>query len=115
MSQIAALDDLTLADGELFHDHKGTACPMPAPLAPLADTHGHLTSFRELDPAVTLVRAALHVVTAASDAVPIATATGTLQSRRTKKIKTRTTATSVIFSPPFSALPVSAHGVQTPE
>ena len=59
MSQIAALDDLTLADGELFHDHKGAACPMPAPLAPLADTHGHLTSFREHDPAAALVRAAL--------------------------------------------------------
>ena len=58
MSKIA-LDDLALADGELFHDHKGAACPMPAPLVPLADTHGHLTSFRELDPAVALVRAAL--------------------------------------------------------
>ena len=34
MSQIAALDDLTLADGELFHDHKGVACPMPAPSRP---------------------------------------------------------------------------------
>ena len=59
MSNVIALNDLTLADGELFHDHKGTAVPMPAPLAPLADTHGHLTSFREHDPAMALVRAAL--------------------------------------------------------
>lgn len=59
MSQLSALDDLTLADHELFHDYKGTAWPMPAPLAPLADTHGHLTSFREHDPAAALARAAL--------------------------------------------------------
>ena len=59
MSEKIVLDDLTLADGELFHDRKGVACPLPAPLAPLADTHGHLTSFREHDPAVALVRAAL--------------------------------------------------------
>ena len=39
MSQNVALDDLTLADGELFHNRKGEACPLPAPLAPLADTH----------------------------------------------------------------------------
>ena len=59
MSQLSALDDLTLADHELFHDYKGTAWPMPAPLAPLADTHGHLTSFREHDPAAAIARAAL--------------------------------------------------------
>ena len=59
MSNPVSFEDLSLADGELFHDYKGVAYTMPEPLAPLADTHGHLTSFRELDPAVTLVRAAL--------------------------------------------------------
>ena len=54
-----ALDDLMLADGELFHDRKGAVCDWPRPLAPLADTHGHLTSFRAHDPAMALVRAAL--------------------------------------------------------
>lgn len=54
-----ALDELALADGELFHDRKGRPCPLPEPLAPLADTHGHLTSFRRNDPACALVRAAL--------------------------------------------------------
>ena len=54
-----ALDDLMLADGELFHDRKGVVCDWPSPLAPLADTHGHLTSFRAHDPAMALVRAAL--------------------------------------------------------
>lgn len=53
------LDDLTLADGELFHDRKGRPCPPPEPLAPLADTHGHLTSFRSVDPAAAIARAAL--------------------------------------------------------
>ena len=59
MAQNVALDDLTLADGELFHNRKGEACPLPAPLAPLADTHGHLTSFRAHDPAMAIARAAL--------------------------------------------------------
>lgn len=59
MSSPISPDDLALADGELFHDRKGAARPLPVPLAPLADTHGHLTSFRELDPAAALVRAAL--------------------------------------------------------
>lgn len=59
MSDPIALDDLTLADGELFHDRKGAPCPIPTPLAPLADTHGHLTSLREHDPAMAIVRAAL--------------------------------------------------------
>lgn len=59
MSANAALDQLPLADHELFHDRKGDACPVPEPLAPLADTHGHLTSFREHDPAAALARAAL--------------------------------------------------------
>ena len=59
MSEQIALDHLTLADGALFHDRKGNACPVPTPLAPLADTHGHLTSFRAHDPAMALTRAAL--------------------------------------------------------
>ncbi|MBM6774977.1 TatD family hydrolase [Olsenella profusa] len=59
MPDPVALDHLTLADGELFHDRKGRACPLPAPAAPLADTHGHLTSFRAHDPALALARAAL--------------------------------------------------------
>ncbi|HIZ46951.1 MAG TPA: TatD family hydrolase [Candidatus Olsenella pullistercoris] len=59
MPEKIALDDLTLADHELFHDRKGAPRPLPAPLAPLADTHGHLTSFRAHDPAMALVRAAL--------------------------------------------------------
>ena len=59
MSESIAYDNLTFADGELFHDPKGAPCAYPAPLAPLADTHGHLTSFREHDPAIAIMRAAL--------------------------------------------------------
>lgn len=59
MSERIALDHLTLDDHELFHDRKGEPRPLPVPLAPLADTHGHLTSFRAHDPAMALVRAAL--------------------------------------------------------
>ncbi|MBO7674365.1 MAG: TatD family hydrolase [Atopobiaceae bacterium] len=44
---------------ELFHTKKGKLVEVPAPLAPLADTHGHLTSFRSLDPAQAVARAAL--------------------------------------------------------
>lgn len=59
MSELKTLDSLTLADGELFHDSKGRACPMPRALAPLADTHGHLGSLKLHDPALALARAAL--------------------------------------------------------
>ena len=59
MSKQISLDHLMLADGELFHDQKGAPVAWPRPLAPLADTHGHLTSFRAHDPAMALVRAAL--------------------------------------------------------
>lgn len=52
-------DDLTLEDGILFHTKKGKPREMPRPLAPLADTHGHLTSFRGHDPARAIARAAL--------------------------------------------------------
>lgn len=53
------LDALTLEDGALFHSGKGAPVEMPAPLAPLADSHGHLTHFREHDPAEELARAAV--------------------------------------------------------
>lgn len=46
-------------DGHLFHDAKGVAIEFPQPLAPLADTHGHLTHFRQYSPATALARAAL--------------------------------------------------------
>ena len=59
MSELKAFDHLMLADGELFHNSKGRACPVPAPLAPLADTHGHLGSLKLHDPALALARAAL--------------------------------------------------------
>ncbi|WP_322151290.1 TatD family hydrolase [Paratractidigestivibacter sp.] len=59
MSGLKVLDHLTLADGELFHDSKGRPCPVPVPLAPLADTHGHLGSLKLHDPALALARAAL--------------------------------------------------------
>ncbi len=52
-------DALTLADGQLFHTKKGKARYYPRPLAPLADTHGHLTVLRSHDPALAVARAAL--------------------------------------------------------
>lgn len=42
----------------LFADKKGRPVEAPVPLAPLADTHGHLTCLRTIDPAVALARAA---------------------------------------------------------
>ncbi len=61
MSHAAQLiaDALTLEDGELFHTKKGKARPCPPPLAPLADTHGHLTVLRSHDPALAVARAAI--------------------------------------------------------
>lgn len=53
------VDALTLEDGCLFHNKKGKPREMPRPLAPLADTHGHLTQFESRDAAVALCRAAL--------------------------------------------------------
>ncbi|MDO4538526.1 MAG: TatD family hydrolase [Coriobacteriales bacterium] len=53
------MSELLAADGQLFHKKKGAAVPLPVPLAPLADTHGHLTSFRKHDPAHAVARAAL--------------------------------------------------------
>lgn len=55
---MSVIDDL-FEDGELFRDQKGRPRPWPRPLAPLADTHGHLTVFREHDPARAIARAAL--------------------------------------------------------
>lgn len=59
MSELKVLDHLMLADGELFHNSKGRACPAPRPLAPVADTHAHLGSLHGHDPALALARAAL--------------------------------------------------------
>lgn len=58
-NELVVLDALTLDDGELFHNKKGKARPLPRALAPLADTHGHLTAFRGHDPSIALCRAAL--------------------------------------------------------
>ena len=44
--------------GAMFHTKKGKLVEPPTPLAPLADTHGHLTSFRSLEPAQAIMRAA---------------------------------------------------------
>lgn len=50
---------LALEDGVLFHDHKNRPQPAKLPLAPLFDTHAHLTVFRDTTPAVALARAEL--------------------------------------------------------
>ena len=46
-------------DGALFHNKKGEVVAMPEVLAPLADTHGHLTSSHGIDAACAICRAAL--------------------------------------------------------
>jgi TatD DNase family protein len=48
-----------LPGGALFRDKKGRPRELPRPLAPLADTHGHLTHFDGLDASVAVARAAL--------------------------------------------------------
>lgn len=48
-----------LHEGSLFATKKGKAVPLPSTGVPLADSHGHLTDFRGLDPAAALCRAAL--------------------------------------------------------
>jgi TatD DNase family protein len=53
------MDSLTKGDGSLFHTRKGRPQPWPKPLAPLADTHCHLTVFEGHDPAEAICRAAL--------------------------------------------------------
>lgn len=50
---------LTRADGQLFHDPKGQPVELPVALAPLADTHGHLTHFHQHNAAMALARASL--------------------------------------------------------
>ena len=50
---------LTREDGYLFHDGKGAPVELPQALAPLADTHGHLTHFHQYDAAMALARASL--------------------------------------------------------
>lgn len=55
----AALSQVLPADGGFFHDKKGRPVALPEAPAPLADSHGHLTAFQALDPAVALARAAL--------------------------------------------------------
>lgn len=57
--ELASADDLALADGALFHTRAGRPVDLPAPLAPLADSHGHLTVFEGHDPAMAIARAAL--------------------------------------------------------
>lgn len=42
---------------QLFHTKKDKPVEVPVPLAPLADTHGHLTSFRTHDAAQAIARA----------------------------------------------------------
>ena len=46
-------------DGFLFHTRKGKAVEVEVPSAPLADTHGHLTSLQSADAARAVARAAL--------------------------------------------------------
>lgn len=48
-----------MAAHQLFYTKKGKPVDVPAALAPLADTHGHLTSFRKVDPSEAIARAAL--------------------------------------------------------
>ena len=50
---------MVIDNDSLFHTKKGAAVELPRPLAPLADTHGHLTSFRRVRASEALVRAAL--------------------------------------------------------
>lgn len=46
-------------DGVVLRDAKGRPCEVPPPMAPLADTHGHLTCLQTVDAAEALCRAAL--------------------------------------------------------
>lgn len=50
---------LVAPDGALFHDRRGEPVPLPEAAAPLADTHGHLTSSHGVDAACAICRAAL--------------------------------------------------------
>ena len=50
---------LGIKDGTLFFDKKHRPAPTAQPLAPVADTHEHLTSFEQTTAAAALARAAL--------------------------------------------------------
>ena len=49
----------SIGDKPLFSTKRNKPVEVSVPLAPLADTHGHLTSFRKHDPAQAIARAAL--------------------------------------------------------
>jgi len=57
--KVSELLALTRTDGQLFHDAKGQAIPLPEAAAPLADTHGHLTHFHQHEAGMALARAAM--------------------------------------------------------
>ena len=57
--KVKITDDITLADGALFHDAKGRPQELPQVTVPLADSHGHLTHFHVHQPASALARAAV--------------------------------------------------------
>lgn len=59
MSEIVNNELCLDEDGFLFHTRKGAAVEATMPPVPLADTHGHLTSFRKHDAAAAVARAAL--------------------------------------------------------
>lgn len=53
------MSEVSIVDNNLFYTKKGKPVELPESLAPLADTHGHLTSFRKLEAAHAVARAAL--------------------------------------------------------
>ncbi len=53
------MSEVSIVDNNLFYTKKGKPVELPVSLAPLADTHGHLTSFRKLEAAHAVARAAL--------------------------------------------------------
>lgn len=59
LSDGASQRDVRLTWAFRLTDKKGHPVEVPTPLAPLADTHGHLTVFRSTDPAEALARAIL--------------------------------------------------------
>ena len=48
---------MTLQDGRLFHTKKGKPVDLPEPLAPLADTHTHLTGLHDHNAPMAIARA----------------------------------------------------------
>lgn len=53
------MSEISIVGNSLFCTKKGKPVDLPEALAPLADTHGHLTSFRKMAPAHAVARAAL--------------------------------------------------------